>query len=55
MIALMKSIMPVLYARLLGWGLSNGVPGLSFLFTAGCYLAAEAVLCTVRDIDRLLV
>ena len=55
MIALMKSIMPVLYARLLGWGLSRGVPGLSFLFTAGCYLAAEAVLCPVRDIDQLLI
>ena len=55
LIALMKSIMPVLYARLLGWGLRHGVPGLSFLFTAGCYLAAEAVLCTVRDIDKLLI
>ena len=36
--------MPVLFAKLLGWGLERGVPGLAFLFTGGCYLAAEAVL-----------
>jgi hypothetical protein len=52
--ALMKSIMPVLYARLLGWGLERGVPGLAFLFTGACYLTAEVVLCTVADIEKLL-
>ena len=50
---LMKAVMPVLFAKLLGWGLERGVPGLAFLFTGGCYLAAEAVLCTV-DIKALL-
>lgn len=54
LIALMKAVMPVLYARLLGWGLERGLPGAAFLFTAGCYVSAELILCTV-DFKSLLV
>jgi MFS family permease len=53
LIALMKAIMPVLYAKLLGWGLQHKLPGAAFFFTGGCYLAAELLVSTI-DMKPLL-